>query len=365
MKSKGEKGRAKPSAGAEKPAKAERGGAGVASWAGERAQVEQLLRLRRPLTDVQRAAFRSRFSDVQCDELGGHAKSGPVFREGLEWAARIQKTLGEPHEGLRYSEERFTWLLECLLELAKSRASYKSAQNPAAAARRLGEQARAASLELREDLTSVLAELAGGVEAEVEALAKAQGAADEARDLAASLRALAGLAEDWLRRGSDVDRALVASAGLTQAYAQAAWRAADELERAAADGARAAADGAAGDGAAQAAADGAAADATQAAGDGAAGDPGQRDATAVVRAEGRLLREMAVAMRSFSEARRKNRGIRKLVPGSATRDVLKPRAARSSEPEAQAPQPEETPEAQPAPDQEAPSHAALNGQATS
>ncbi|AUX40740.1 uncharacterized protein SOCE26_021410 [Sorangium cellulosum] len=345
MKSKRGKGRAKPGVEAEKPGKAERRGAAEVSWAGERAQVEQLLRLRRPLTDVQRTAFRSRFSDVQCDELGGRAKSGPVFREGLEWAARIQKTLDQPHEGLRYSEERFTWLLECLLELAKARASYKSAQDPAGTARRLGEQARAASLELREELATLLAELAGGVEAEVEALAKAQGTGADARELAASLRALAGLAEDWLRRGSDVDRALVASAGLTQAHAQAAWRAADELERVAGDGAQAAGDGA------------------QTAGDGAADEAGKRDATAVVRAEGRLLREMAVAMRSFSEARRKNKLIRKLVPGSATRDVLKPRAARSSEPEAQAPQPEETPDAQPAPDQ-APYHAALNGQAT-
>lgn len=342
----------------DKHKKAQRKGAPDASRRGEIARVERMLRLRRPLTEVQRAAFRSRFSDAQCDEHGGRAKSGPVFREGLDWAARIQKTLEGPREGLRYSEERFTWLLECLLGLAKERALYKSAQGSPDAARCLGEQARAASLELRDDLLGTLAELAGGVEAEVEALAKAQGTAAEDRELAASLRALAGLAEDWLRRGGDVDRALVASAGLTHAHAQAAWRSADELERAAGDVARAASDGA------EVASDGAAP------GESGEGATGQRDAIALARAEGRLLREMAVAMRSFAEARRKNRSIRKLVPGPATRRVLKPRKTRAaepeeqaSEPEAQPSEPEGTPAAQPAADHEGSHPTAMNGHA--
>ncbi|WP_437969567.1 hypothetical protein WMF04_09800 [Sorangium sp. So ce260] len=365
MKSKDRDAKATSGAETDRHKKAQRKGASDAPRGGEIARVERMLRLRRPLTDVQRAAFRSRFSDAQCDEHGGRAKSGPVLREGIAWAERIQKTLEGPHEGLRYSEERFTWLLECLLGLARERALRKGAQGSADAARCLGEQARAASLELRDDLAGMLAELAGGVEAEVEALAKAQGTAADDRELAASLRALAGLAEDWLRRGGDVDRALVASAGLTQAHAQAAWRSADELERAAGDVARAASD------APEIASDGAAP------GEGGEGDTGERDATALARAEGRLLREMAVAMRSFAEARRKNRAIRKLAPGPATRGVLKPRKTRASEPEAQGsgpeeqasapeaqpPEPEGTPAAQPAPDHEASHHAALNGHA--
>ncbi|XXX79628.1 hypothetical protein WMF30_12730 [Sorangium sp. So ce134] len=358
MKFKDGRAKAKSSAGTDAQKKAQRKGASDATRGGEIARVERMLRLRRPLTDVQRAAFRSRFSDAQCDEHGGRAKSGPVFREALDWAARIQKTLAGPHEGLRYSEERFTWLLECLLALAKERALYKSAQGSPDAARCLGEQARAASLELRDDLLGMLAELAGGVEAEAEALAKAQGTADDDRELAASLRGLAGLAEDWLRRGGDVERALVASTGLAQAHAQAAWRSADELERAAGDVVRA--EG----GEAEAASGGAAP------GEGGEGDGGTRDATAVARAEGRLLREMAVAMRSFAEARRKNRAIRKLVPGPATRGVLKPRKARAPEPEAQAPEPEAPPSepegtsaAPPAPDGDVSHHAALNGHA--
>ncbi|WP_437726463.1 hypothetical protein [Sorangium sp. So ce861] len=361
MKFKDSKAKAKSSTGPDAQKKAQRKGASEASRGGEIARVERTLRLRRPLTDVQRAAFRSRFSDAQCDELGGRAKSGPVFREALDWAARIQKTLEGPHEGLRYSEERFTWLLECLLALAKERALYKSAQGSPDGARCLGERARAASLELRDDLLGMLAELAGGVEAEVEALAKAQGTAADDRELAASLRALAGLAEDWLRRGGDVERALVASAGLTQAHAQAAWRSADDIERAAADVARVAGEGAEG---AEIASGGAAP------GEGGEGDEGKRDATALARAEGRVLREMAVAMRSFSEARRKNRAIRKLVPGPATRGVLKPRKARApapeeptSEPEAPPSEPEGTSLAQPEPDHDVERHASMNGHA--
>ncbi|WP_437898775.1 hypothetical protein [Sorangium sp. So ce124] len=346
-----------------KAKRTERYGAGEAARWREIAQVERMLRPRWPLTDVQRAAFRSRFSDAQCDELGVRAKSGQVFREGLEWAARIQKTLEGPHEGLRYSEDRFTWLLECLLALAKERALYKSAQGSPGAARCLGEHARAASLETREYLLGMLAELAGGVEAEVDALARAQGTVSDDGELAASLRALSLLAQDWLRREGEVDRALVASAGLTDAHAQTAWRSADELDRAASDVARAASDGveAASDGA-EAASDG------DAKGEGEAAEMGKRDAAALVRAEGRLLREMAVAMRSFAEARRRNRSIRKLVLGPGTRGVLKPRKAQASEPEASAPEleaqasePEETPAAPSAPDQGSPYHGAMNG----
>ncbi|WP_437591807.1 hypothetical protein [Sorangium sp. So ce1000] len=358
-----------------KAKRTERYGAGEAARWREIAQAERMLRPRWPLTDVQRAAFRSRFSDAQCDELGGRAKSGQVFREGLDWAARIQKTLEGPHEGLRYSEERFTWLLECLLALAKERALYKSAQGSPGAARCLGEHVRAASLETREYLLGMLAELAGGVEAEVEALARAQGTVSDDRDLAASLRALSLLAQDWLRRQGDVDRALVASAGLTDAHAQSAWRSADDLERAASAAARVASDGAdAAHEGADAAGNGAdaASDGAEAAGDGSAqgeaGGTGKRDPAALVRAEGRLLREMAVAMRSFAEARRKNRSIRKLVPGPGTRGVLKPRKAQASEPEApasaqEAPasESEATLAAASAPDHGAPYHAAMNG----
>ncbi|WP_437534201.1 hypothetical protein WME79_08875 [Sorangium sp. So ce726] len=349
-----------------KAKRTERYGAGEAARWREIAQVERMLRPRWPLTDVQRAAFRSRFSDAQCDELGGRAKSGQVFREGLEWAARIQKTLEGPHEGLRYSEDRFTWLLECLLALAKERALYKSAQGSPGAARCLGEHARAASLETREYLLGMLAELAGGVEAEVEALERAQGTVSDDRDLAASLRALSLLAQDWLGRAGDVDRALVAAAGLTDAHAQTAWRSADELERAASDVALATSNGAEG---AEAASEGAeAANDGDAQGEGEADGAAKRDPAALVRAQGRLLREMAVAMRSFAEARRKNRSIRKLVPGPGTRSVLKPRKAQTSEPEAQAPapeaqasEPEEAPAASSVHDQGSLYHAGMNG----
>jgi hypothetical protein len=278
----------------------------------EVALAQHLLQSRQPLTDVQRSAFRSRFADAQCDDYGDRTKSKGVFKEGAAWAAQIKQTLAQPHEGLRYSEARFTWLLECLLELAIARDAQKTAQGSVGAVRRLEEQARAAALETREDLLEMLGELAGGVEADVEALRTARGTTKDNAALATSVRALAGLADGWLKRKGETDRALVAATGLTEAHAQAARRAAGVLDRASRDKA-------------------------------AEGRVEPRDTPPVNRAEGRLLREMGVAMRSFAEGNRKNKVVRKLVPGPATRNALvRIRAAAEDEPKAGGDTPAET-----------------------
>ena len=107
--------------------------------------------------------------------------------------------------------------------------------------------------------------------------------------LAASLKALARLAEDWTDHEGPATRALVASVDLGAADVEAA---------------RAAAHAVGVDHGAH------------------AGDPGEL--RAVSRAAGRVLLEMGLAMRIFERAHRWDRRVPCLIPGPATRAALMP-----------------------------------------
>lgn len=257
---------------------------------GDAAAIERMLKQHPPLTDVQRAAFRSRFSDAQCDKDGLRTKSKAVMKDGRALVGAIASTLGKAHPELRYAPARFTWLLECMLALAKARARQDAAQGSVGAARKMGEQARLAALATREDLLEMLEELAGGVEADRLALAGARGTTKDDGDLAKSLRALGALASGWLARPGAQEKALVASSGLLQGHVDQAKAQADEL------------------------------DASSAEAQGGRLEP--RDNAEVNRAEGRVVREIGVAIASFEAAHRKNKLVPRLLPGPAIRAAL-------------------------------------------
>ena len=246
-----------------------------------------------PLSDVQREAFRSRFSDAQCDAWGTRTKASAVAKEAVAWCATIHRALRDfPHALGNYGEPRLAWLLECVRALQDEMAAQQQANSDVAPGVQALEKAIASGHDVRGRLLETLAVLVGAREDERAILEGASGhVTSDALTLADSLSSLAELAAGWLARGDAVNRALVASTTLGPSRVDEA--------RAAARAIRAAAG-------------------TKTLG----GAPSVRDSAIVNRAEGRVLREMRVAMQIFEAAHGRDKAIPRLVAGPGTKAVL-------------------------------------------
>jgi hypothetical protein len=242
------------------------------------------------LTNVQRQAFHEQFTPAQCDATGVLAEVPAVCGEAIAWLRPIERTLARhPFLVRRYGRARFAWFLECIRDLGDALEIRRGGDGAPDAEIAPPERVRAAALRIREELIEAISVLSTGDEGESARLAAAAGSTDPPEALAVSLRALARLAEDWTEHEGPATRALVASVDLCEADVEAARAAAHAV----------------------------------AANHGGAGG-GRNDVRAVVRAAGRVLLEMGLAMRMFERARRWDRRVPSLLPGPATRAALAP-----------------------------------------
>lgn len=245
------------------------------------------------LTDVQRAAFRSRIGDAECASLGAQTQSALVLREATTWAKIIQGALVTFAGPLQaYTPARFAWFVECAQGLAQAAQAQQQSAGSVGAARGNELSARQAALAAREALDEKLALLAGQDAAAMAELQAAFGTTETALALVQSVKALASLASTWLASSNPQDEALVASVNLTAGDVDTANQAAQALTDAASS---------------------------------AVGTRAQpKDGPAVNLAEGRVLFEMKAVRGVFEKARSKTPAVPSLPIGSGTRRVLAP-----------------------------------------
>ncbi len=272
--------------------------------------IDLLLSRSKPLSDDERGAFRSQFSDARCDAMGVRTKSANVLAEAKSWAVTIDKALDQyPRDLRRYGRTRFVWLLECVRDLAREIDAQRNAGGAGSAQASDLAARRSDALGARKDLTSTLEGLTEGDDAATEGVATATAIArDDDESLVRSVRALAALASDWLARAQHhvAARVLVASLGLDEADVNAATAKASALEEAMV--ARA------------------------------LGEKGSTfDRPSVNRIEGRVLLEMQRVMRVFEEAKKLNKLVPRLVPGSGVRSVMLRGRSSAATPPATAP----------------------------
>jgi hypothetical protein len=245
------------------------------------------------LTEAQRAAFRSFFSDEQADELGKKSRAADVRDEGARWAVLIDAALREYPSALpRYTPVRFAYYLECLQALHDAIVAEETKRAQRGEARDSAQTAREEALEVRQELRSTLRTYAGGRKEERAAIAKAYGTIDTDDNLAGSLKKLADLGEKWLGRKDESSRILAENTGLTKDLVDKARRCAGALTAKGADVSL-------------------------------EGRATVKDTPAINRIEGRFTWEMLEAGRLFAEANQKNPLVQKLVPGPAVRHLFK------------------------------------------
>jgi hypothetical protein len=236
-----------------------------------------------PLTNAQRHAFRDQFTPAECDAAAAGADAAAVHAEAVTWLPTVERTLvRRPLLVRRYGRARFAWLLECVRDLGDA----LHMQGAARAVKRAGVAARC----VRDELVEALGILSCGDEAECARLVVSAGTADTVEALAASLHALARLADDWLDRDAPAAKALVASVDLTTADVEAARAAAHTVAGTAVEPPR-------------------------------EGHTGHEPA-ALVRDAGRVILEMSLVMRVFERAHRWHPRVPRLAPGPATRARL-------------------------------------------
>lgn len=217
-----------------------------------------------------RAAYRSAFTDEQCDAWGEKTKAENVIKEAERWIATLARDLPE-NADVAYSRRRLAYLCELVVLLADEMSRTSGGQALRAT--------RSAAIELannaRVDLARRLRALAGGQQKILAEIASASPENPESGfDVQESLTELISLATR-LRR-DDVLEALADDVGLTEARLNAAYSALENIA-----GAREVADNAA---------------------------AYEGDAPTVNRIEGRVLREMKLAQRLLREAR--ERGVK-------------------------------------------------------
>ena len=249
----------------------------------ERVEVDELAR-RAANSDAATSAFNAQLSPADAEKRGRETKAAGVVKDARAWVPIIAKALSAG-SNVRYSASRFVHFLGCVDALA--RALDGVAQGGAGKARSLAEsRARQARNLLLESLEEVVL---GNDDAEA-ALHEARGETTSADSLVVSLRSLVAFAEKWLAKRDAGSKALVESAGLTEADVSLAVSAADAL-------------------------------AASSKGKTLAGVERKTDTAETNRLEGRVTFEMGVAMRAFNAAAERGQGV-KLTPGPATRRVL-------------------------------------------
>ena len=246
--------------------------------------LQALAARQRPLTQVEREAFRSLLTDEQCDALGGKTKAVNVLREALDWSVVIDGALRDHRDDLDYGPARFSFFLETQRALSAQVRSDGAGGDAAVV-----EHARTDAMTLRGRITEKLNQISGGDDKD--ALAAARGTAETTESLVQGLHSLSTLVAKWVRRSDPAGKALVASVGLTAHEAEALADVAKRLQASARDTTL-------------------------------AGKARHGDSALTNRLEGRVLGEMRVAMKAFESAHGRNKVVPRLVPGPGTRAAL-------------------------------------------
>lgn len=251
------------------------------------------------LTGKLRAAFRAAFTDEQCDAWGEKTKAENVIKEAEKFVATMSRALKDGTD-VTYSRRRLTFLCELLVLLQDEVSRTKDTSS--AELRHVRGAALAVANNARKDLARRLRALAGGQQALLGQIAQLRPAAETSpSDVQDSLTATIDLAQK-LRR-NDVMEALADDVGLSEARLNSAYAALEALA-----------------GASEVALNAAAY---------------EGDAPSVNRIEGRVLREMRLAQRLFSEAREAGVNVPALVVGPSLSVIF----GKDSNVEAAAPTP--------------------------
>lgn len=238
------------------------------------------------LTGKLRAAFRSAFTDEQCDAWGEQTKAENVIKEAEKFVATMNRALKD-NTDVTYSRRRLTFLCELLVLLEDEVAHTKDTTS--ADLRSTRGAALAVANNARKDLARRLRALAGGQQKLLGEVAKvAPGSEKSATDVQDSLTATIDLGVK-LRR-NEIMEALADDVGLTEARLNSAYAALEALA-----GAREVSLNAGGY---------------------------EGDAPSVNRIEGRVLREMRLAQRLFNESREAGVNVPALIAGPSLKVIF-------------------------------------------
>ena len=238
------------------------------------------------LTGKLRAAFRSAFTDEQCDAWGQKTKAQNVIKEAEKFVATMNRALKD-HTDVTYSRRRLTFLCELLVLLEDEVAH--TVDNTSGDLRSTRNAALAVANNARRDLSRRLRALAGGQQKILQDLAAVAPSNEKsATEVQDSLTATIDLAMK-LRR-NDLMEALADDVGLSEAKLNSAYASLEALAGASSVSLNAAAY--------------------------------EGDAPSVNRIEGRVLREMRLAQRLFNESREAGVNVPALVAGPSLKVIF-------------------------------------------
>lgn len=238
------------------------------------------------LTGKLRAAFRSAFTDEQCDAWGEKTKAENVIKEAEKFIVTMNRSLKDGTD-VTYSRRRLTFLCELLVLLEDEVEHTKDKEN--ANLRSTRSAALAVANNARKDLARRLRALAGGQQKILQDIAAVAPASDKsASDVQDSLTATIDLGLK-LRR-NELMEALANDVGLTEERLNNAYSSLEALAGASSVSLNAAAY--------------------------------EGDAPSVNRIEGRVLREMKLAQRLFSESREAGVSVPALVAGPSLNAIF-------------------------------------------
>lgn len=229
------------------------------------------------LTGKLRAAFRAAFTDEQCDAWGEKTKAENVIKEAEKFIVTMNRALKDTTD-VTYSRRRLTFLCELLVLLEDEVERTKSSTGNEL--RHVRGAALAVANNARKDLARRLRALAGGQQKLLGEISQIAPASEKSpSDVQDSLTATIDLCQK-LRR-NEIMEALADDVGLTEARLNSAYAALEALA-----------------GASEVALNASA---------------WEGDAPSVNRIEGRVLREMRLAQRLFSESREAGQSVPALV----------------------------------------------------
>lgn len=238
------------------------------------------------LTGKLRAAFRSAFTDEQCDAWGSQTKAENVIKEAEKFVATMNRALKDGTD-VTYSRRRLTFLCELLVLLEDEVEHTKDSES--ADLRSTRSAALAVANNARKDLARRLRALAGGQQVILQEIAAvAPGSDKSASDVQDSLTATIDLGMK-LRR-NELMEALANDVGLTEERLNSAYASLEALAGASSVSLNAGAY--------------------------------EGDAPSVNRIEGRVLREMRLAQRLFNESREMGVNVPALVAGPSLKSIF-------------------------------------------
>lgn len=238
------------------------------------------------LTGKLRAAFRSAFTDEQCDAWGEKTKAENVIKEAEKFVVTMNRALKDGTD-VTYSRRRLTFLCELLVLLEDEVEHTRDKES--ADLRSTRSAALAVANNARKDLARRLRALAGGQQKILQDIAAVAPASDKSpSDVQDSLTATIDLGLK-LRR-NELMEALANDVGLTEERLNNAYSSLEALAGASSVSLNAGAY--------------------------------EGDAPSVNRIEGRVLREMKLAQRLFKESRDAGVNVPALVAGPSLNAIF-------------------------------------------